>query len=76
MENFKTYFKRLSNPGSIVSLAVLIGSLLMQFGVRVDMEWVDTTIRIVCAILVTIGILNNPTTGGIDLPTGKINQNE
>lgn len=64
----KEYLKRLTNPGTVISLAMLIATLLMQFGVNVDVTWVDTTIKIICSILVLLGILNNPTTEGLDLP--------
>ena len=45
-----------------------IGLLLNQFGLNVDLQWLNTTINIVCSILVVLGICNNPHTDGLDLP--------
>lgn len=64
----KEYLKKFSNTGTILSLVGLIGLLLIQFGVAVDMEWLKNTANIVCSILVILGICNNPHTSGLDLP--------
>jgi uncharacterized membrane protein len=52
----------------------LIGLLLIQFGIAVDMEWLKNTANIVCSILVILGICNNPETSGLDLPTTKVEE--
>lgn len=66
------YLKRFKNVGTIVSLVGLVGLLLVQFGVNIDLNWLDTTVKIVCSILVLLGICNNPNTNGIDLPVNKV----
>ena len=53
-----------------ISLVGLIVLLLNQFGYIIDAEWADTTIKLVCGIAVLLGLMNNPETGGIDLPKG------
>ena len=66
----KEYLKRFQNTGTIIALVAAIGLVLQQFGVKVDMEWLNNTVTAICAVLVILGIANNPTTGGIDIPTG------
>lgn len=61
------YLKRFKNVGTIISLAGFIGLLLNQFGLNVDLQWLNTTINIVCSILVVLGICNNPHTDGLDI---------
>lgn len=67
----KEYLKRFQNTGTIIALVAAIGLVLQQFGVKVDMEWLNNTVTAICAVLVILGIANNPTTGGIDVPTGN-----
>lgn len=62
------YLKKFKNTGTILGLVGLIGTLLIQFGVKVDITWLNNTAQIVCAILVVLGICNNPGTTGVDLP--------
>lgn len=45
-----------------------VGLLLNQFGINVDLQLLNTTINIVCSILVVLGICNNPHTSGLDIP--------
>lgn len=66
----KEYLKRFQNTGTIIALVAAIGLVLQQFGVKVNMEWLNNTVTAICAVLVILGIANNPTTGGIDMPTG------
>lgn len=63
------YFERFKNVGTVISTVSLIGLLLIQFGIKVDLEWLDTTIKIACSLGVVLGIMNNPETPGFDLPT-------
>lgn len=74
--NFSNFMKRFSNTGSVVGFVGLVGLLLIQFGLDVDMVWLENTIKIVCAMLVYLGFLNNPETDGIDLPMNPFNKNE
>ncbi len=62
------YLDRFKNTGTIISLVGFVGLLLNQFGLKVDLVWLNTTINIVCSILVLLGICNNPHTSGLDLP--------
>jgi uncharacterized membrane protein len=62
------YLKRFQNVGTVIGLVGLVGSLLLQFGVKVDMPWLQQTAQIICAILVVLGVMNNPQTTGLDLP--------
>ncbi len=64
----KEYLQRFKNPGTIISIASIIGLLLAQFGVDVDQVWLDNTIKLVCSLCLVLGVMNNPTTGGLDLP--------
>lgn len=66
----KEYLKRFQNTGTIIALVAAVGLVLQQFGVKIDMEWLNNTVTAICAVLVILGIANNPTTGGIDMPTG------
>lgn len=63
--------EKLKNPQVLVALIPLIGMLLMQFGVLVDMDWLQNTLSIVCSILILLGVLNNPETKGFYNPFAK-----
>lgn len=66
------YLERFKNVGTIISLVGLIGLLLNQCNINIDIEWLDNTVKIVCSILVVLGICNNPANSGIDLPIKTI----
>lgn len=66
-----SYLERFKNPGTIISVVSLVGLLLIQFGVKIDLEWLDVTIKLVCSLGVALGILNNPTTPGVDIPKSQ-----
>ncbi|NSB17422.1 hypothetical protein [Clostridium beijerinckii] len=68
------YLKRFKNTGSIIGIVGLLGSLAIQFGVKVDLNWLNSTAQIVCSILVVLGICNNPETAGVNLPTTSDNK--
>ena len=73
----KEYLQRFKNPGTIISIASIIGLLLAQFGVDVDQVWLDNTIKLVCSLCLVLGVMNNPTTSGLDLPVvGKSKSND
>jgi len=57
--------KRLKNPTSVIAIVGTIGLLLVQFGVKVDLEWLDSTIKLLCSLLVAIGVIGNPTEPGL-----------
>lgn len=62
------YIKRFANPGTLLAILSVLGMLGLQFGLDIDMAWLDATGRLLCSLGVLIGIINNPTTPGIDLP--------
>lgn len=62
------YLERFKNTGTVIALSGLIGLLLIQLGVEVNLEWLDTTIKLICSICVVLGVMNNPTTKGVDNP--------
>ena len=68
----KDYLKRFGNTGTIMSIVGLLGNLLILFGLNIDTVWLNNTALTICNILVLLGIANNPTTKGLDLPAGSI----
>ena len=64
----KNYLKRFSNPGTVLALISVVGLLLIQFGVMVDLVWLENTAKLVCSLGIILGAMNNPTTPGLDLP--------
>lgn len=64
----KEFIKRLTNTGTLISVVSLAGLILIQFGIKVNIEWLDTTIKLICALGIALGVLNNPTTPGLDNP--------
>lgn len=62
------YLERFKNTGTLMSLIGLLGMLFIQFGFDINIDWLNDTALIVCNILVILGICNNPTTKGLDLP--------
>lgn len=69
--DFSDYMKRFKNPGTIVALFGAIGVVLQQFGIEVDQVWLNNTITAICAVLVILGIVNDPRTPGLDTPMTK-----
>lgn len=65
------YLKRFKNPATIIALVGAVGLLLNQFGLGVDLDWLDATTKIFCTILIILGVVNNPDSTGIDLPKKK-----
>ena len=57
----KSILTRLNNKGTILSLAALVVSLLIQFGLEIDSEKIVGIINTVCSILILLGVLNDPT---------------
>lgn len=70
------YLKRFKNVGTVIGVVGLLGSLAIQFGIKVDLDWLNNTALTVCNILVVLGIMNNSTTSGLDLPTSSTNEAE
>ena len=57
----KSILKRLNNKGTIISLAALIVSLLIQFGLDIDSDKIIGIVQTICNILIVLGLLNDPT---------------
>lgn len=57
----KSILTRLNNKGTILSLAALVVSLLIQFGLEIDSEKIVGIINTICSILILLGVLNDPT---------------
>ena len=57
----KSLLDRLNNKGTIISLADLIVSLLVQFGFNIDSDKVIGIVQTICSILILLGLLNDPT---------------
>ena len=57
----KSILTRLNNKGTIISLAALVISLLVQFGVDIDSEKLIGIVQTICSILILLGLLNDPT---------------
>lgn len=57
----KSILTRLNNKGTIVALAALIVSLVIQFGFNIDSEKVLGIVNTICSILILLGLLNDPT---------------
>lgn len=63
MQTLKSILNRIWNKGSILAIAGLVISLLVQFGVQIDSEKIIGIIQTICAILIGLGVLNDPTNG-------------
>lgn len=63
--------KRLKNPGTIISVVSGVVLILTTNGVGMDNNRVMTTVKAICGIGVLLGVLNNPTTPGVDNPVQK-----
>lgn len=68
MNKLIMYLKKINNFGSIVAIAGFVVVILTANHINIDSNRVMTTVKAVCSILVVLGILNNPTTIGLDLP--------
>lgn len=68
MNDLKNYLKRFQNVGTILAIVGAIGLILQQFGLKIDMEWLNNTATAICSLLVLLGVANNPESDGIDLP--------
>lgn len=65
----KKYMKRLKNPATIIGLSGYVLTILSTLGFTIDNNAAMTIIQCICAICILLGIMNNPETSGIDLPT-------
>lgn len=68
----KDYLGRLKNPFVCFAVCMLILNMVVQLGIDVDMNSAELFIQSFCNVCVLLGIMNNSTTSGVDLPFGKI----
>ncbi|MDU2107763.1 hypothetical protein, partial [Clostridium sp.] len=65
-----SFKSRITNVGTIISLASIVAILLVNFGIidAAQSETIKTIVYLVCGAGVLLGILNNPKGSGIYLP--------
>lgn len=66
--NLRKYLTKVLNTGSIISITSLLILIFSVNGYHIDSDKVMTTVKALCSIGVILGILNNPSTTGVDLP--------
>lgn len=63
-------WKELRIESKLLMILNVIGLLLVQFGVKLDLAWYTETVELVVALLTAFGLVvsatNNPKTPGID----------
>ena len=64
----KAYLNRLKNPATVASLVSFVVIILVNFGINIDSAVVTNVVSAVCGIGILLGVMNDPTTDGIDLP--------
>lgn len=60
MQVLKSILNRLNNKGTILAIVGLLLNLCIQLGFEVQTEKITEIVNIICTILVSLGILNNP----------------
>lgn len=60
-QTLQSILTRLNNTGTILAIAGLIVSLLVQFGLNIDSEKILGIIQTICSIFIALGVLNDPT---------------
>ena len=60
--------ERLKNPGTIITITSAVLLICSNIGFDIDNQNIMSNIKAICTIGIMIGVLNNPTTPGIDLP--------
>lgn len=66
--NGKIFLQRLTNVGTIIGIASGVLLIATTLGYQVDNAEIMTIVKTICGIGVTLGILNNPDSIGLDLP--------
>lgn len=64
----KNLINRLKNTGTIVSLISMIVLLLTTNGIVVDDNRIMVSVKVICSILVLLGVMNNAETPGMYIP--------
>lgn len=60
-ERLKTFFVRLKNPVVITSIVSQVLIIFTVFKINVNQDAVSKAVVAICSILVSLGVLNNPT---------------
>lgn len=71
MKNKGEILNRLKNTGTIVAIASAAIMIATNLGFDIDSEKVLYIINTICSVGVALGVLNNPTTSGLDNPIKK-----
>lgn len=71
MKNKGEILKRLKNTGTIVAIGSAAVMIATNLGFDIDSEKVLYIINTICSVGVALGVLNNPTTLGLDNPIKK-----
>ena len=67
----KGILKRLKNTGTILALTSAIIMIITNLGVNVDSDKIMFIVNTLCSLGVALGVLNNPTTPGLDNPVKR-----
>lgn len=68
MKNKGEILDRLKNTGTIVAIGSAAVMIATNLGFDIDSEKVLYIINTICSVGVALGVLNNPTTSGLDNP--------
>lgn len=60
MQTLKSILNRLNNKGTILAIVGLVLNILIQLGFQIESDKITNIVNIVCTLLVSLGILNNP----------------
>lgn len=71
MKNKGEVLNRLKNTGTIVAIGSAAVMIATNLGFDIDSEKVLYIINAICSVGVALGVLNNPTTSGLDNPMKK-----
>ncbi|MGG2466855.1 phage holin [Paraclostridium bifermentans] len=71
MKNKGEILNRLKNTGTIVAIGSAAVMIATNLGFEIDSEKVLYIINTICSVGVALGVLNNPTTSGLDNPMKK-----
>ena len=71
MKNRNEILNRLRNQGTIVAIASATIMIATNLGFDIDSEKVLYIINTLCSLGLALGVLNNPTTPGVDNPIKK-----
>ncbi|MBZ6007318.1 phage holin [Paraclostridium bifermentans] len=71
MKNKGEILNRLKNTGTIVAIGSAAVMIATNLGFDIDSEKVLYIINTICSVGVALGVLNNPTTSGLDNPMKK-----